>query len=91
MAAFRLGLWVVCILGALQIGRAEEPHSQRIVCLGDSITDGNTYPLLIRQAIKASGKPVPLFLNAGIGGDTAAGMLSRLETDVIARRPTECS
>ena len=71
---------------------ADEPASAakrplRIVCLGDSITDGHTYPLLVQQALRAAGRPVPVMLNAGIGGDTAAGMLTRLDRDVFSRQP----
>jgi lysophospholipase L1-like esterase len=62
--------------------------SDRIVFLGDSITDGDTYPLLVRQALVEAEKPAPACINAGIGGDTAAGMLKRLDRDVFARRPT---
>ena len=61
---------------------------ERIVFLGDSITDGDTYPLLIRQALVEADQPAPVCINAGIGGDTAAGMLKRLDRDVFARRPT---
>ncbi len=57
----------------------------RIVFLGDSITDGHTYPLLIQQALREAGQPVPLAINAGIGGDTAEGMRARLDRDVLSR------
>ena len=60
----------------------------RVVFLGDSITDGDTYPLLIVQALAEANRPVPVLLNAGVGGDTAAGMLKRLDRDVFARHPT---
>ena len=59
----------------------------RIVFLGDSITDGFTYPLLVRQALAEAGRPVPTVINAGIGGDTAEGMAGRLERDVLVHRP----
>jgi len=61
---------------------------KRIVVLGDSLTDGHTYPALVRQALLDAGYEAPLFINAGIAGDTAAGMLARLERDVLAYRPT---
>jgi lysophospholipase L1-like esterase len=61
--------------------------SQRIAFLGDSITDGFTYPLLLRQAITEAGKPGPVLINAGIGGDTAVGMRKRLDRDVLAYHP----
>jgi len=56
----------------------------RIVFLGDSITDGHTAPLLVRQAL---GEGAPVCINAGVAGDTAAGMKLRLERDVLPRRP----
>jgi lysophospholipase L1-like esterase len=58
---------------------------ERIVFLGDSITDGHTAPLLVRQAL---GEAAPACINAGLAGDTAAGMRGRLERDVLPRRPT---
>lgn len=64
------------------------PTHQRIVFLGDSITDGNTYPTLIRQALTEAGYAAPLCMCAGIGGDTLAGMKGRLETSVLALQPT---
>ncbi len=61
------------------------PEPGRIVFLGDSITDGHTAPLLLRQAL---GDRAPVCINAGIAGDTAGGMRKRLERDVLPRRPT---
>jgi lysophospholipase L1-like esterase len=69
-------------LGLLAFG---QPEAERIVFLGDSITDGNTLPLLVRQAL---GSRAPACINAGVAGDTAAGMKKRLERDVLSRRPT---
>ena len=60
----------------------------RIVNLGDSITDGETYALLLAQALKEAHKPVPTFIPAGIGGETAADMAKRLDRDVFAWHPT---
>ncbi len=65
--------------------------SDRWVFLGDSITDGNTYPLIIEQALKEAKKDRPSFFNAGIGGDTSEGMLKRLDRDVFALHPTTVS
>mgnify|MGYP003730798403 CR=1 FL=1 len=64
------------------------PSHRRIVFVGDSITDGNTYPQLIRQALVAAGYAAPICINAGVGGDTAEGMSARLETTAIAYQPT---
>ena len=60
----------------------------RIVNLGDSITDGQTYPLLVAQALREAGQPMPHFYGAGIGGDVSAGMLQRLDRDVLVFHPT---
>lgn len=68
----------------LLLASAQDPPA-RIVFLGDSITDGNTLPLLVRQAL---GAKAPVCINAGVAGDTAAGMKKRLERDVLPRRPT---
>jgi lysophospholipase L1-like esterase len=86
---FRCGLFVAALLGVhLLPVEAEEKRSERIVFIGDSITDGNTYPLLIRQAFADAGKPVPVCINAGVAGDTAAGVRKRLERDVLVHKPT---
>jgi len=63
-------------------------REERIVFLGDSITDGFTYPLLLRQALAEAGRTPPVAINAGIAGDTAEGMVARLERDVLPHRPT---
>jgi lysophospholipase L1-like esterase len=60
----------------------------RIVFVGDSITDGNTYPLLIKQALTQAGLPTPLLTNAGVAADTSAQMLLRLDWDVLPYQPT---
>src|SRR5262245_586087 len=65
-----------------------EPTAQRIVFVGDSITDGHTYPQLVRQGLAEAGQSVPVCINAGVAGDTARGMRQRLERDVLIHRPT---
>ncbi|HEX5268885.1 MAG TPA: GDSL-type esterase/lipase family protein [Gemmataceae bacterium] len=77
----------------LRLPRTQRPvfeadRPERLVVLGDSITDGHTLPLLVRQALAEAKKPVPVVINAGVGGDTAAGMRKRLERDVLSRKPT---
>jgi RNA polymerase sigma factor (sigma-70 family) len=61
---------------------------QRIVFVGDSSTDGNTYLLLLRQALARAGRPVPGCINAGVSTDTMRGVRDRLERDVFVHRPT---
>jgi RNA polymerase sigma factor (sigma-70 family) len=60
----------------------------RIVFVGDSSTDGNTYLLLIQQALARAGRPVPACINAGVSLDTVRGIRERLERDVFVHRPT---
>lgn len=64
------------------------PAPQRYVFLGDSITDGNTYPQLVAQTLTHAGQKNTLYFNAGIGGDTSTGMLKRLDRDVFRHKPT---
>lgn len=63
-------------------------QAQRIVCLGDSITDGCTYPQIVMQALREAGRPAPPFICAGVASDTAPQMAARLEKTVLAFRPT---
>jgi len=60
----------------------------RVVCLGDSITDGCTYPQLIVQTLREAGRPAPMVICAGVASDTAPQMAARLETTVLAFQPT---
>jgi RNA polymerase sigma factor (sigma-70 family) len=64
------------------------PAPGRIVFAGDSSTDGNTYLLLLRQALARAGRPVPGCINAGVSTDTMHGIRERLERDVFVHRPT---
>ncbi len=60
----------------------------RIVFLGSSTTDGHTYPALLQQAFAEAKLPVPLCINAGVGGDVAEKMVKRIDRDVLAYKPT---
>ena len=75
--------------GCTSIGSVRPPAKTApvIVCLGDSITEGLTYALLVRQALREAGKPEPIMIGAGVGGDNAAGMLARLDRDVFSYHP----
>jgi lysophospholipase L1-like esterase len=63
------------------------PPSPRIVCFGDSITDGDTYPQIIMQSIREAGGPVPACICSGVGGDTAKMMDARFDRDVAIFKP----
>lgn len=60
-----------------------------VVFLGDSITAARTYGKIIENytLLRYPDRKVR-FVNAGVGGDTAAGGLKRLERDVLAHKPT---
>jgi lysophospholipase L1-like esterase len=58
------------------------------ITLGNSITEGFTYPLWIMQSLSEAGRTSPAWVNAGVAGDTAGKMLARLEEDVIRRKPS---
>ena len=47
------------------------PQLQEIALLSHSLTDGNTWPYLVRQALTDAGRPEPILINAAGGGDTA--------------------
>jgi lysophospholipase L1-like esterase len=61
---------------------------QRIVCHGDSLTEGADvdiqlrWPSLLQTALDVE------VINTGIGGDSTAGMLSRFPTDVVRQKPS---
>lgn len=65
-----------------------------VVCLGDSVTmgvgapEGQSYPDQLQGLMDARyGRGVVRVINAGIGGNTSAQGLARLETDVLAQKP----
>lgn len=82
------GLMILTLLPVSVAAGADKAEHARLVFVGDSITDGHTYPQLIRQALAEADKPVPVVINAGIGGDTARGMRQRIERDALIHRPT---
>lgn len=86
----------MCLASAVVIGcagpvvqhRSEAAKAPlRIAFLGDSITDGYTYPQLVRDSLAKSRRVDVVAINAGIGGDTMPGMEARLERDVLGHRP----
>lgn len=65
-----------------------------IVCLGDSITGAADlahylkWPHILELMLEARcGPGQAQVVNRGIGGDTSAGMLARLDRDVLSQRP----
>jgi lysophospholipase L1-like esterase len=64
-------------------------NGDTVVFLGDSITAARTYGKLIENytLLRYPDRKIR-FINAGIGGDTAAGGLKRLERDVFSQGAT---
>jgi lysophospholipase L1-like esterase len=85
MSSRLIGLALSVFMVAVPPSYAAE---ERLVFIGDSITDGHTLPLLVRQSLAEGKQPVPIVINAGVAGDTAAGMRKRLDRDVLPRKPT---
>ena len=79
---FALGAAALLFGGELP---AADPRP-RIVCFGDSLTScggaGGRYSDMLQRSL-----PQYLFINRGKGGDTLAGALARLESDVLRYRP----
>jgi acyl-CoA thioesterase I len=84
-AGWRLG--VVIALAALVCAGPAHAEPIKIVAFGASLTFGKgvtpseAYPAQLERALKAKGYDVAV-KNAGINGDTAAGGLARLQSDV---------
>jgi lysophospholipase L1-like esterase len=75
------------------VGKAQQitPFKQgdRVVFLGNSITDGGHYHAYIWLYYMTRFPNMNLmFLNAGIGGDKASDMVKRLDGDVFSKKPT---
>lgn len=64
-------------------------HGDRIVFLGDSITQQQLYTNYVESYLAMRFPALKLsFWNAGWGGDTAPGGAQRLQRDVLALKPT---
>lgn len=92
LLAFRLFV-SVGILGGLALSASAGDFALRdgdsVVFLGDSITAARTYTKIIESyTLLRFPRRNIRFYNAGIGGDTAAGALKRLDRDVFSYRPT---
>jgi len=83
--ATRLGLFGVALLAVVAFGFvAGAQAATRIVALGASNTvgrAGTSYPAELQAMLQAKGYDVEV-VNAGVNGDTTAGMLARLDTAV---------
>jgi lysophospholipase L1-like esterase len=72
-----------------QAGGYQLRDGDTVVFLGDSITAARTYGKIVENytLLRFPERKIRFF-NAGLGGDTAAGSLARLDRDVFAHQPT---
>jgi lysophospholipase L1-like esterase len=92
MSLARFSLFLSLTLGSASVVKADEfaiRDSDTVVFLGDSITAARTYGKIVENytLLRYPDRKVR-FVNAGVGGDTAAGGLKRLDRDVLAHKPT---
>lgn len=80
-------LALICTAGAQSVPAFKS--GDRVVYLGDSITDGGHYHsyIWLFYATRFPYMDIRMY-NAGIGGETAEMMYSRLDGDVFAKNPT---
>src|SRR5437899_156393 len=91
-ARWKTGL-ALAALALIAPGGARADYSLQdgdtVVFLGDSITAARTYGKIVENytLLRFPGRKVR-FINAGRGGETAAGGLGRLDRDVFAKGAT---
>ena len=86
----------LCAALALTTANAKEADRRplledgdRVVFLGDSITVAHTWTRAVEEFVLTRDPEKSItFVNAGVGGHTAADGLARLDSDVLAQRPT---
>lgn len=86
---------VVCLFAppAPVLAQAEPPPQSgpRVVCLGDSLTEGfgltpeEAWPQLLQGELRRSGWPTIEIVNAGVSGSTSASAVSRLKWQLRSR------
>lgn len=85
-SAVRIGLLLIAMAYLAATGAAEAAHTL-VVALGASSTAGKgvevqqTYPAQLESMLNALGLQVRV-VDAGVNGDSSAGMLARLDADV---------
>jgi len=83
---------ILLLLAVVGIARADAFYlkkGDRVVFLGDSITAQKLYTNYVSAFVRAFRPDLQCqFFNAGVSGDTTWGALKRLDTDVLANKPT---
>ncbi|MDR2086872.1 MAG: SGNH/GDSL hydrolase family protein [Dysgonamonadaceae bacterium] len=91
MKAQIFNLFILSFLSLHAIAQQVSPFKEndRVVFLGNSITDGGHYHSYIWLYYMTRFPDRPLtVLNAGVGGDRAEEMFKRLDGDVFSKKPT---
>lgn len=94
MRPIRYAMALATALAAFALhARADDDFALRdgdtVLFLGDSITAARTYTKIVENySLLRFPERKLRFVNSGIGGDTAAGALKRLERDVFAHKAT---
>lgn len=89
-----LALFIAClVLAGCSVSAPKLKANDRVVFFGDSITyQGNQpggYVTLVRDAVaKAHPNENIAIIGAGIGGNKVPNLLARLDSDVIAKKPS---
>jgi len=60
---------------------------QRMIFVGDSLTDGSAWADWVFETLKANGYPKLVMHNAGVAGNTVAQVKARFAADVLALKP----
>lgn len=78
-------------LALLLIAASPSPDGPVVLCLGDSLTEGQgvapeqAWPSVLERRLRTSGHPGARVVNAGISGSTSASAVSRLKWQLRAQ------
>ncbi len=91
IAAFVFAASIAVSFAGANPSPAATSGSPRIVCLGDSLTEGyslspeQAWPALLEQSLRKRGWPGVQVINAGVSGSTSASAVSRLTWQLRTR------
>lgn len=82
---------MACVTSAMSYAQSVKPFKEgdRVIFLGNSITDGGHYHsyIWLYYMTHFPNMPITIF-NGGIGGDTAYDMYKRLDGDIFSKNPS---
>lgn len=84
----KLTTLILCLLSALTLSAFDMTPYKRIVCLGDSITNGGVYDMYLQSYLAETDPATPRrVINRGIGGDTVPKLLRRVNKVLKEDKP----